>query len=181
MRPRSARNRPGFSLIELLVVLGILVVLLSLLLPAMNRAREQSRRAVCVSNLHNIGAAIMKYATENNGKLPQHFGNSYWLFDIPLKTRDAIVQAGAVRNSFYCPSNEDIQNADGLWNFPTGKPETAAHSATGYQWLFYRPGFAPAGTPTMMPPFPSSPISGGPAGRKYLKSITDTETLTYAG
>jgi prepilin-type processing-associated H-X9-DG protein len=120
-----------------------------------------------------MGAALMKYASENNGKLPQHYGNSFWLFDIPLKTRDAIVKAGAVRKSFYCPSNEDIQDSDGLWNFPTGDPATAVHSATGYQWLFARPGQPPVGTPNMMPPFLPA------IGRKYVKSIMDTQTVKY--
>jgi prepilin-type processing-associated H-X9-DG protein len=168
---RSSRNRPAFSLVEMLIVIGILIVLMALLLPAMNRAREQSRRVVCAGNLHNMGAAIMKYATENNGKLPQHFGNSYWLFDIPLKTRDAMVTAGAVRKSFYCPSNADIQDSDGLWNYPTGNPTTAMHSATGYQWLFARPG----PPPIVMPPF----LTTQGTSRKYLKSIVDTQTVRY--
>src|SRR4051812_20866198 len=133
MLRRPARHRPAFSLVEMLIVIGILIVLLALLLPAMNRAREQSRRAVCAANLRNIGAALMRYAVDNNGKLPYHYGNSYWLFDIPKPTRDAIVKAGAVRESFYCPSNAAMQNDDKLWNYPTGDPATAAHSATGYQ------------------------------------------------
>src|SRR3954447_16905180 len=93
MRPSLARNRRAFSLAEMLIVIGIIIVLLALLLPAMNRAREASRRAACASNLRQIGEAMMRYATENNGKLPQHNGPSpFWLFDIPKPTRDALLK-----------------------------------------------------------------------------------------
>jgi prepilin-type processing-associated H-X9-DG protein len=164
---RSPRNRPAFSLVEMLIVIGILIVLLALLVPAMNRAREASRRAACASNLRQIGAAMMKYATENNGKLPQHAGASpFWLFDIPKPTRDALLKMGAERGVFYCPSNEFVQNADGLWNYPSGKPdESSFHCATGYQFLMRRP------TAVNMPPLEFQ--------RKFLTSINDSITLVY--
>ena len=166
MTPRLPRGRRAFTLLEMLIVIGIIVVLLGLLLPAVNRAREQGRRAVCAANLRNLGGAMLKYATENNSKLPQHAGNSYWLFDIPLGSRDAMVVSGAVRESFYCPSNAAMQNDDKLWNFPSGDPRTAEHSATGYQWLFFRPAAPGRATPPQML-----------FGRKYLKSIQDSITL----
>ena len=53
--------RPGFSLVELLVVIGILGVLVSLLLPAVQRARESARRTQCGSNLHSMGMALTAY------------------------------------------------------------------------------------------------------------------------
>jgi len=63
-------RRLGFTLIELLVVIAILAVLMALLLPALASARAQSRKAVCISNLHQIGIAVQAYALDNDGRIP---------------------------------------------------------------------------------------------------------------
>ncbi len=65
-----ARQRSrGFTLIELLVVIAIIGVLIALLLPAVQAARESARAAVCRSNLHNLGIAVANYA-DTHGMLP---------------------------------------------------------------------------------------------------------------
>jgi prepilin-type N-terminal cleavage/methylation domain-containing protein/prepilin-type processing-associated H-X9-DG protein len=70
-RPRQPR---GFSLIELLVVIGIIALLLGLLLPALRRARQQANAIACRSNLHQIGQLLMIYANNNGGWIypPNH-------------------------------------------------------------------------------------------------------------
>jgi prepilin-type N-terminal cleavage/methylation domain-containing protein/prepilin-type processing-associated H-X9-DG protein len=65
-----ARGRLGFTLVELLVVIGIIAVLVGLLLPSLGRAREQARCAACLSNLRQLAVAANMYADDNRGRFP---------------------------------------------------------------------------------------------------------------
>jgi prepilin-type processing-associated H-X9-DG protein/prepilin-type N-terminal cleavage/methylation domain-containing protein len=60
----------GFTLIELLVVISVIVLIMAILMPSLNRAREQARTINCRSNLKNIGLAFMEYAIQNDEQLP---------------------------------------------------------------------------------------------------------------
>ena len=66
------RQRRAFTLVELLVVIGILTVLLALLMPAAARAREQARSVQCASNLRQLGNAFVMYAIDNEQWYPHH-------------------------------------------------------------------------------------------------------------
>jgi prepilin-type N-terminal cleavage/methylation domain-containing protein/prepilin-type processing-associated H-X9-DG protein len=68
--PTVVRSRRGFTLVELLVVIGIIAVLVSILLPSLGRARESANQAKCLSNLRQLGVAFQMYANEANGKFP---------------------------------------------------------------------------------------------------------------
>ena len=71
--PGSAvSRRAAFTLVELLVVIGIIAVLIAVLLPALISARRQADKAKCLSNLQQIGLALYQFAIENKGSYPTH-------------------------------------------------------------------------------------------------------------
>jgi len=66
---RKRTSHAGFTLVELLVVIGIIALLVSMLLPALQKAREAGNRAACLSNLRQIGLMIHMYANENKDQI----------------------------------------------------------------------------------------------------------------
>lgn len=95
----------GFTLVELLVVIGVIAMLISILLPALNRARRAAQNISCLSGLHQQGIALQMYASQNNGWLPPGWGpdgNPDDTFDDYLAT----LMPGSGRNS-QTPVNAD--------------------------------------------------------------------------
>jgi prepilin-type N-terminal cleavage/methylation domain-containing protein/prepilin-type processing-associated H-X9-DG protein len=99
-------KRRGFTLIELLVVIAIIAILAAILFPVFSRAREQARKAACVSNLKNIGMAMQMYAQDWDEKwVPMwtqswyqgHSGRDWWMWLIQPYVKNLAL--------FKCPSN----------------------------------------------------------------------------
>jgi prepilin-type N-terminal cleavage/methylation domain-containing protein/prepilin-type processing-associated H-X9-DG protein len=114
--------KSAFTLVELLVVIGIIAVLIALLLPAMAKAQRQARMVQCQSNLRQVGQALVMYATHNRGVLyPSDAG--------ALSPRDQRWPAKVFRPAVWnppvmkCPSDELPAPPD---VFVVGQPENGA-------------------------------------------------------
>jgi prepilin-type N-terminal cleavage/methylation domain-containing protein/prepilin-type processing-associated H-X9-DG protein len=131
------RKRTAFTLVELLVVIGIIALLISILMPALSKAREQAQRTKCLSNLHTAGLALNMYANENHQRLPASTGGGTWLWDLPYNVRDNIISHGHERHGMYCPCG-DWQDQDSLWWFSGQPANNQGYAVTGYYWLMKR-------------------------------------------
>jgi prepilin-type N-terminal cleavage/methylation domain-containing protein len=94
-------ERRGFTLIELLVVIAIIALLMSILMPALAKVREQARTVGCMGNLRQWGMVCTMYAEANSGKLwsgiaPDYW---YWLYDLPEE-----LQCWKQNKTWFCPT-----------------------------------------------------------------------------
>ncbi len=173
---RHKRLREAFTLVELLVVIGIIAVLVAMLLPALNRARSAANRTVCMSNLRQVGVMVQLYANNYQDKMPLGWwsGTQFWAGYIIAADTSAwgvsfplwgkLYSAGLVRDQprvWYCPSQRDERFVfDGPRNkwYRTPEEATAAMLGTG---TFLRTGYTLRPSPQArwtrdVPDFPKS-------------------------
>src|SRR3989304_6136809 len=99
--PPSTIHHPkfGFTLVELLVVIAIIGILIALLLPAVQAAREAARRLQCSNNLKQVGLALLNYESSNRvfpfgglGTQGGGFGHSWWVRILPFIEQNAVYE-----------------------------------------------------------------------------------------
>ena len=100
---KAGWNKAGFTLIELLVVVAIIALLMSILLPALGRARKQGKRIKCMGNMRQMGIALAAYVMDNDYRLPPSScnlddPNQYWLRILTQYTREKLL--------LQCPADE---------------------------------------------------------------------------
>lgn len=138
--PRRQESK-AFTLIELLVVISIIAVLMSIMMPALTKVREQAKKSVCMSNLSQISKASYLYATDNSGHMAHQYANhpnhlvanpltKGYNFETKEETNDSWVaninQYVQDKNFYSCPANK---NTDRNW-MPT-EDNDIAYCANG--------------------------------------------------
>ena len=104
-KTRVGRGRRGaFTLVELLVVIGIIALLIGILMPALSRAREQANATKCAANLHSIGIAMTMYINQYNA-YPGHASNVAGVTAAIWPTRLRLF-TNKDQGIFHCPSQE---------------------------------------------------------------------------
>jgi prepilin-type N-terminal cleavage/methylation domain-containing protein/prepilin-type processing-associated H-X9-DG protein len=141
-------RRRAFTLVELLVVIGIIALLIGILLPAHSRARESANRTACLANIRSLNQALSLYSNEYHDHVPlghiedefqwnytANFANSSSAFvtHIGLLKDAKLLQAP---QTFYCPSEADPQwvfnTPENPWPFVTVPSATAHHTRLGF-------------------------------------------------
>ena len=126
--PRSSRR--AFTIVELLIVIGVIGVLVALLLPVLGRARESARRAGCISNLRQVHQTVQQYAFNHRGAVPLGYRAGFKQFNSMAYSAtsrpppEVSSQPGQFclfgvlylnkymdpPDAFFCPSNDDPQS-----------------------------------------------------------------------
>jgi prepilin-type N-terminal cleavage/methylation domain-containing protein/prepilin-type processing-associated H-X9-DG protein len=104
----SRRGLRGFTMVELMVVIGIIALLVSLILPAFGQMIQRARSTACAANLSSIGLAVSQAATDNNNTYPeinQGGGQIYPAGSAAKDLYDTLSPYGITQKSLQCPTD----------------------------------------------------------------------------
>ena len=145
-----SRKTTGFTLVELLVVISIIAVLISLLLPALNKARESGMTISCLSKLRQLGIASTMYGNENRGCLPSWSlhstaGANQWAAVLAPYIGKKFVWGDPTANRvpiYRCPKDESQMQPYYLRNYPVSyaisrysSSPNFNHGSLNYTWI----------------------------------------------
>jgi prepilin-type N-terminal cleavage/methylation domain-containing protein/prepilin-type processing-associated H-X9-DG protein len=137
LHARRIPPRGGFTLVELLVVIGIIALLIALLMPTLQRSREAARRVACLSNLRQVHAAFNFYAMANRDQVPLGYRTQSKQFNSMVFTTTGgnrwvlfgVLYASGLLDSpsvLFCPSENNpkfmLNTADNPWPDPGVTP-----------------------------------------------------------
>jgi prepilin-type N-terminal cleavage/methylation domain-containing protein len=154
MRKVSPSGRRGFTLVELLVVIGIIALLIAILLPALSRARAQANAVKCATQMRDIGQSLLMYANAHKGQIFPCGWQGYHLGGAAPRERRWPTVVLDPKNNYMGPENEYVPN---IMICPIDSREQLAVNG-GWHSYNLNAGIAPApGGATLDPPGPTPP------------------------